>query len=101
MAPDAEILDYRVFKEVKTGTSKDDEDTQYDADNLIAEAIDHAISERVDIINMSFGRGIEKGNETSPPSSYDGAIKRAVNEGIIIVCSSGEGDGDASTNEKL
>jgi len=83
MAPDAEIYDYRVFG--RTG--------DYSVDRSIVLAIDQAVTDGCNVINMSLGG-------PSPFGQIRRAVKRAYNAGIIIVCAAGnEGDGNAFTNE--
>ena len=102
MAPDADIYDYRVFKEVRnnpedssmSGRSETEIGKEKYGDNLIKKAIEHAINEGVDIINMSLTR-------KSPSSpAYTQAIEDAVKAGIIVVCAAGGGDGNPATREK-
>ena len=104
MAPDADIYDYRVFKEVRnkniegppsmSGRSETEIGKEKYGDNLIKKAIKDAIREGVDIINMSLTR-------KSPSSpAYTQAIEDAVKAGIIVVCAAGGGDGNPATREK-
>jgi len=81
MAPEAEIYDYRVFG--RTG--------DYSVIKAITLAIDQAVADGCNVINMSLG---------GPSVFARSAIERAYNAGIIIVCAAGnEGDGNAFTNE--
>jgi hypothetical protein len=101
MAPDAEIYDYCVFKEVRTiaGTAGSDNEVQPNvntADEYIKQAIEDAIAKECDIINMSFAR--RESNQIPP---YEKQIEEARNKGIIIVAAAGVGDGNAATDEKM
>ena len=106
MAPDAEIYDYCVFKEVRTiaGTAGTDNEVQPNfqpnentADEYIKQAIDDAIARGCDIINMSFAKKVPK---AIPPYLTD--IEKVVKEkGIIIVCAAGAGDGNVTTDFNL
>ncbi|WCM63158.1 S8 family peptidase [Paenibacillus polymyxa] len=71
VAPEASLLILKVLNHEGSGHPE-----------WIAKAIDYAIEQHVQIINMSLsaGRGHEEMHE---------AIKRAVNQGIIVVCAAG------------
>lgn len=59
----------------------------------LVNGINYAISQKVDVINMSLG-----GTYNYPP--LEDAIKKAVSQGISVVCAAGnEGDGDGTTDE--
>lgn len=82
MAPDADIYDYRVFG--RRGTS---------IDRAIGLAIDQAIADGCQVINMSLGG-------PRPFGPIRSAVKRAYDAGVIVVCAAGnEGDGNPLTNE--
>lgn len=60
----------------------------------IVNAVNYAIEQKVDIINMSLG------GKYNDPNLHE-AIKRAVNNGILVVCAAGnDGDGNSDTIEK-
>ncbi|MFW6025764.1 MAG: S8 family peptidase [Candidatus Woesearchaeota archaeon] len=80
---DVNILPLRVFDE--HGTSSE-----------IIEAIYYAIEEDVDVINMSFG-----GPQGSEDSALHQAIQEAVEEGIIVVASSGNGGADKIGDDSI
>ena len=106
MAPDAEIYDYCVFKEVLDQATLDNVTIEKTADasikaaisvdDYIKAAIDDAINvQECDIINMSFAKKVPK---AIPPYLTD--IEKVVKEkGIIIVCAAGAGDGNVTTDE--
>lgn len=77
VAPEARVLAVRVLGDDASGTSDD-----------VARGIDFATSRRVDVINLSLG-------ETAPlgslgfGSSFDAAIDRALDAGIVVVAASG------------
>lgn len=76
VAPEAELLILKVLNRGGNGHPE-----------WIAEAIDYAIQEQVQIINMSF----------SARAGHEGmheAIKRAVGAGIIVVCAAGNSEGN-------
>jgi hypothetical protein len=75
VAPRATIVSYRAV-DTSTGTL---------ADSAILAAIDRAISDHVDVINMSFG-----GPAPSPAERW--MLARAYARGIVSVASSGNGD---------
>lgn len=82
MAPDADIYDYRVFGRRGTGI-----------DRAIGLAIDQAIADGCQVINMSLGG-------PRPSGPIGSAVKRAYDAGVIVVCAAGnEGDGNPLTNE--
>lgn len=82
MAPEAEIYDYRVFGRYGTPVNR-----------AIVEAIDDAIEDGCDIINMSLGGPF-------PDLSMWRAVRRATRAGIIVVVAAGnEGDNNPLTNE--
>jgi hypothetical protein len=77
MAPDAEIIDYRVFGKKGMGVAK-----------AIAAAIDEAVDDGCDIINMSLGG-------PRPFGLLKKAVAAAHEAGVIIVVAAGnEGDGN-------
>mgnify|MGYP000490871509 CR=1 FL=1 len=83
MAPEAELHDYRVF-----GAEGD-----IGVDTAIATAIQAAVDEGCQVINMSLGG----------PSSNDviwNAVQYADSKGVVMVCAAGnEGDNNPLTNE--
>ncbi|WP_285844195.1 S8 family serine peptidase [Metabacillus halosaccharovorans] len=81
MAPEAEIIAYRALGPGGMGTS----------DQVIA-AIDRAIKDKVDIINLSLGNNV---NGPDWPTSL--ALDRAVEAGIVAVTSSGNSGPDLWT----
>jgi subtilisin len=82
MAPDAEIIDYRIFKE----NGKQSEDL------TLVKAIDQAVADGCHIINMS----VASGENDELKASVEAAHK----VGIIMVAASGNyGDLDVTTNE--
>ncbi|QGQ48341.1 S8 family serine peptidase [Metabacillus sediminilitoris] len=81
VAPEAEIIAYRALGPGGMGTS----------DQVIA-AIDKAIAEKVDIINLSLGNNV---NGPDWPTSL--ALDHAVESGIVAVTSSGNSGPDVWT----
>ncbi len=82
MAPDAEIYDYRVFGRWGINTI-----------DAIYRAINDAIEEGCDIINMSLGAD-------RPFNEITRAVKRAHDEEVILVAAAGnDGDGNILTSE--
>lgn len=82
VAPDAKLLILKVLDRNGSGSYTN-----------IIEAIDFAVSQKVDVISMSLG-GME-GDE-----SLHGAIKNAIDNNILVVCAAGnDGDGESITEE--
>lgn len=82
VAPDAKLLILKVLDKSGNGSYTN-----------IIEAIDYAVSQKVDVISMSLG-GME-GDE-----SLHGAIKNAIENNILVVCAAGnDGDGESDTEE--
>ncbi|MFC4321900.1 S8 family serine peptidase [Litchfieldia salsa] len=81
VAPEAEVIAYRALGPGGIGTS----------DQVIA-AIDKAIEDKVDIINLSLGNNV---NGPDWPTSL--ALNKATEEGIIAVTSSGNSGPDVWT----
>lgn len=82
MAPDADIYDYRALGQDGSGSYEQ-----------IAAAVNEAVEDGCDIINMSLG---------GPGATWGlyRAIRNAYNKGVIIVCAAGnEGDANPLTNE--
>lgn len=83
VAKDANLLILKVLES--------DGDGDYD---WIIKAINYAIDQKVDIINMSLGGEIEDDDLYK-------AIKRAIDNDILVVCAAGnEGDGNEDTKEE-
>ena len=83
MAPEAEIYDYRVF-----GASG-----RVGVNQAILAAIDDAIEDGCDIINMSLGGPI-------PNIAMWRALRKARSAGVIVVVAAGNsGDNNPLTNE--
>ncbi len=83
MAPEAKIYDYRVFGP-----------RGINARQAIVTAIDEAIDEGCDIINMSFGG-------PAPDESIYNAVRRAHRAGVVLSAAAGnEGDDNVLTNER-
>lgn len=84
MAPDAELLDYRVFGE----------EGGFSVDEAIAVSIVEAVYDGCQVINMSLGG-------RWPSLNIRTAVEYAESEGVIVVCAAGnEGDDDPLTNER-
>ena len=79
ISPMVEIFSYRV--------SSDGESVPSD---LIIKAINQAIEDRVDIINISLGVNMTH-------SEIDNAVNNAVNQGIVVVAAAGNSGPDKST----
>ncbi|PLR96623.1 S8 family serine peptidase [Bacillus sp. T33-2] len=73
MAPDAQIIAYRALGPGGTGTTEQ-----------VLAAIDRAIEDRVDVLNLSLGN-----NVNGPDLPISLAINKAVEEGVTAVTSSG------------
>lgn len=83
MAPQAELLDYRVF-----GRKGED------GDEAIAKSIRQAVADGCQVINMS----LRVSYPTLP--AVEKAVKFAASKGVVMVCAAGNsGDGDPLTNE--
>ena len=82
MAPDAEIYDYRVFGRRGMGVNE-----------AINQAIDDAVEQGCDVINMSLGGPV-------PDWQMRRAMFRAYRAGVIMVVAAGnEGDNNVLTIE--
>lgn len=82
VAPDAQLLILKALDKNGSGSMKN-----------IIEAINFAISQKVDIISMSLGTSTDV-------SQLHQVIKKAVDSNILVVCAAGnEGDGSGSTDE--
>ncbi|WP_434796706.1 S8 family peptidase [Terrisporobacter vanillatitrophus] len=82
VAPDAQLLILKALDKNGSGSMKN-----------IIEAINFAISQKVDIISMSLGTSTDV-------SQLHLVIKKAVDSNILVVCAAGnEGDGSGSTDE--
>ena len=79
IAPGAEIFSYRV--------SSDGESVPSD---LIIKAINQAVEDKVDIINISLGVNMTH-------NKIDRAVNNAINQGIVVVAAAGNSGPDAST----
>ena len=79
IAPMAEIFSYRV--------SSDGESVPSD---LIIKAINQAVEDRVDIINISLGVNMTH-------NKIDNAVNHAINQGIVVVAAAGNSGPDKST----
>jgi minor extracellular serine protease Vpr len=79
IAPMAEIYSYRVSSDGESVPS-----------NLIIKAINQAVKDRVDIINISLGVNMTH-------NKIDEAVNNAVNEGIVVVAAAGNSGPDKST----
>ena len=83
MAPEAEIYDYRVFGPWG----------RMDVTQAITTAIDDAIEEGCDIINISLGGPI-------PDYNMYRAVRKAHSAGVLLVVAAGnDGDDNILTNE--
>ncbi|WP_243292255.1 S8 family peptidase [Bacillus sp. FJAT-47783] len=88
VAPEAKLLILKVL-----GTDPNNSKSATGRYEWIINAIHYAIKQKVDIISMSLG------GPSHHPGLHD-AIKKAVNENILVVCAAGnEGDGNEQTNE--
>jgi len=75
VAPGVRVMDVRFLDSNNTFSSRDW--------NTFAEAIDYAVDNGADIINMSiFANG-------TPPSTLESAVRRAVQSGVIVIGISG------------
>lgn len=82
VAPDAKLLVLKVLTKNGTGTV-----------TSVINAINYAVSQKVNIISMSLGA------PTNVPELYT-AVKTAVDNNILVVCAAGNsGDNNALTNE--
>lgn len=82
IAPNVELLICKVLNKEGVGYCE-----------WICNAIEYAIDQSVDIINMSLGMKIDDVN-------LHEVIKKAIDKGILVVCASGNsGDGQANTDE--
>jgi serine protease len=76
VAPGASVLAIRVLDEAGTGSDSD-----------VAKGIDHAIAQRVDVINLSLGGTAISG--FLPAGEFEAAVQRAVDAGIVVVAAAG------------
>ncbi|MFS0780185.1 S8 family peptidase [Bacillus sp. 1P06AnD] len=82
VAPEASLLIVKVLDKEGSGT--------YES---IIQGIEYAVEQKADIISMSLGGPVDM------PELHE-AIKRAVQQGILVVCAAGnDGDGDDRTDE--
>ncbi|MCC3867057.1 S8 family peptidase [Terrisporobacter mayombei] len=82
VAPDAQLLILKALDKNGLGSM-----------NSIIDAINFAMSQKVDIISMSLGTSTDV-------SQLHQAIKKAIESNILVVCAAGnEGDGGGSTDE--
>ena len=79
IAPMVEIFSYRVSSDGESVPS-----------NLIIKAINRAIEDRVDIINISLGVNMTH-------KKIDEAVNNAINQGIVVVAAAGNSGPDKST----
>ena len=79
IAPMVEIFSYRVSSDGESVPS-----------NLIIKAINQAIEDRVDIINISLGVNMTH-------NKIDEAVNNAINQGIVVVAAAGNSGPDKST----
>ena len=79
IAPMAEIFSYRVSSNGESVPS-----------NLIIKAINQAVEDRVDIINISLGVNMTH-------NKIDEAVNNAINQGIVVVAAAGNSGPDKST----
>ena len=79
IAPNVEIFSYRVSSDGESVPS-----------NLIIKAIDQAIEDRVDIINISLGVNMTH-------NKIDNAVNNAIGQGIVVVAAAGNNGPDKST----
>ena len=83
MAPGADIYDYRVIGGRRVGPLVRDP---------LVDAIDKAVADGCDIINMSL--------KSAPRFDLERSINEASEKGVIVVCAAGnDGDNDPLTNE--
>ncbi|MFD0556427.1 type VII secretion-associated serine protease mycosin [Stackebrandtia endophytica] len=96
MAPDAKILPVRIAN-TNPGMDKDEEDEDKEADDIIvppsqfAAAIDYAVGQGADVINMSV-------KYTQNHAPIEAAVQQALNAGVVLVASGGN-DGDKELKE--
>jgi major intracellular serine protease len=82
VAPDAKLLILKVLEGNGNGNMES-----------VINAINYAIAQKVDIINMSLGCSVDI-------PELQNAIRNAINKNIVVVSASGNnGDGNANTNE--
>jgi minor extracellular serine protease Vpr len=79
IAPMAEIFSYRVSSDGESVPS-----------NLIIKAINQAVKDKVDIINISLGVNMTH-------NKIDEAVNNAINQGIVVVAAAGNSGPDKST----
>jgi len=79
IAPMAEIFSYRVSSDGESVPS-----------NLIIKAINQAVEDKVDIINISLGVNMTH-------NKIDEAVNNAINQGIVVVAAAGNSGPDKST----
>ena len=79
IAPESKIFSYRVSSDGESVPS-----------NLIIEAINQAVEDRVDIINISLGVNMTH-------NKIDEAVNNAINQGIVVVAAAGNSGPDKST----
>jgi len=79
IAPMAEIFSYRVSSDGESVPS-----------NLIIKAINQAVDDKVDIINISLGVNMTH-------NKIDKAVNNAINQGIVVVAAAGNSGPDKST----
>ena len=79
IAPMAEIFSYRVSSDGESVPS-----------NLIIKAINQAVKDEVDIINISLGVNMTH-------NKIDDAVNNAINQGIVVVAAAGNSGPDKST----
>jgi subtilisin family serine protease len=75
VAPGAKVLPYRVLGDDGTGSFTD-----------IAAAIDMAVDQGADVINLSLGPGVPIGGGDS---TFDSAVDRALDAGVVVVAAAG------------
>ena len=73
IAPNADIFSYRVSSDGESVPS-----------NLIIKAINQAVEDKVDIINISLGVNVTH-------SQIDDAVNNAIKEGVVVVAAAGNG----------
>lgn len=95
IAPDATIISYRVL--TKTSADPESEDKDGDPVSATISAIEHAISQDVDIINMS---QIVTGADPLV-GELEKAIAEALDAGIVVVAAAGNTNEDGSIRAPL